>query len=43
MLRRRLLTMLSVVTLVVLALAAAKFVAIYQQIQQFSAPRPPIA
>ncbi|MBX9755814.1 MAG: efflux RND transporter periplasmic adaptor subunit [Pseudomonadaceae bacterium] len=43
MLRRRLLTMLSVVTLVVLALAAAKFVSIYQQIQQFSAPRPPIA
>lgn len=43
MLRRRLFTMLSVVTLVVLALAAAKFVSIYQQIQQFSAPRPPIA
>jgi membrane fusion protein (multidrug efflux system) len=43
MLRRRLLTMLSVVTLVVLALAAAKFVSIYQQIQQFSAPPPPIA
>ncbi|MDP3846445.1 MAG: efflux RND transporter periplasmic adaptor subunit [Pseudomonas sp.] len=43
MLRRRLLTMLSVVTLVVLALAAAKFVSIYQQIQQFSAPPPLIA
>jgi membrane fusion protein (multidrug efflux system) len=43
MLRRRLLTMLSLVTLVVLALAAAKFVSIYQQIQQFSAPPPPIA
>lgn len=43
MLRRRLLTMLSLVTLVVLALAATKFVSIYQQIQQFSAPRPPIA
>jgi membrane fusion protein (multidrug efflux system) len=43
MLRRRLFTMLSVVTLVVLALAAAKFVSIYQQIQQFSAPHPPIA
>jgi membrane fusion protein (multidrug efflux system) len=43
MLRRRLLIMLSVVTLAVLALAAAKFIAIYQQIQQFSAPPPPIA
>jgi membrane fusion protein, multidrug efflux system len=43
MLRRRLLIMLSVVTLTVLALAAAKFIAIYQQIQQFSAPPPAIA
>lgn len=43
MLRRRLLTMLSVITLVVLALATAKFISIYQQIQQFSAPPPPIA
>ena len=43
MLRRRLLTMLSVVTLTVLALAAAKFISIYQKIQQFSAPPPPIA
>ncbi len=43
MLRRRLLIMLSVVTLTVFALAAAKFISIYQQIQQFSAPPPPIA
>lgn len=43
MLRRRLLIMLSVVTVVVLALAAAKFISVYQQIQQFSAPKPPIA
>lgn len=43
MLRRRLLIMLTVVTLVVLALATAKFISIYQQIQQFSAPPPPIA
>jgi membrane fusion protein, multidrug efflux system len=43
MLRRRLLIMLSLVTLTVFALAAAKFISIYQQIQQFSAPPPPIA
>lgn len=43
MLRRRMLTMLGVVTLTVLALATAKFISIYQQIQQFSGPRPPIA
>lgn len=40
---RRMLIMLGVVTLVVLALAAAKFVSIYQQIQQFSGPKPAIA
>ena len=43
MLRRRLLIMLGLVTLTVFALAAAKFISIYQQIQQFSAPPPPIA
>jgi membrane fusion protein (multidrug efflux system) len=43
MLRRRLLIMLTLVILAVLALAAVKFASIYQQIQQFSAPPPPIA
>ena len=43
MLRRRMLIMLSLVILTVVALASAKFIAIYQQIQQFSGPRPPIA
>lgn len=43
MLRRRMLIMLSLVVLTVLALATSKFISIYQQIQQFSGPRPPIA
>ncbi|MDH4609565.1 efflux RND transporter periplasmic adaptor subunit [Pseudomonas sp. BN102] len=42
MLLRRMLIMLGVVILVVLALAAYKGFSIYQQIQQFSAPQPPI-
>ncbi|MCY1279094.1 Multidrug resistance protein MdtA [compost metagenome] len=42
MLLRRMLIMLGVVILVVLALAAYKGLSIYQQIQQFSAPQPPI-
>lgn len=43
MLLRRMLIMLGVVALVVLALAAYKGFAIYQQVQQFSAPQPPIS
>ncbi|WP_271409064.1 efflux RND transporter periplasmic adaptor subunit [Pseudomonas sp. Q1-7] len=43
MLLRRMLIMLGVVALVVLALAAYKGFSIYQQIQQFSAPQPPIS
>ncbi|MBD2838021.1 efflux RND transporter periplasmic adaptor subunit [Pseudomonas sp. JM0905a] len=43
MLLRRMLIMLGVVALVVAALAAYKFLSIYQQIQQFSAPQPPIS
>jgi membrane fusion protein (multidrug efflux system) len=43
MLLRRMLIMLGVVILVVLALAAYKGFSIYQQIQQFSAPQPPIS
>jgi membrane fusion protein (multidrug efflux system) len=43
MLLRRMLIMLGVVVLVVLALAAYKGFSIYQQIQQFSAPQPPIS
>lgn len=43
MLRRRMLTMLGSVLLVVLALAGYKAFSIYQQIQQFSAPKPPIS
>ncbi|RRV05992.1 efflux RND transporter periplasmic adaptor subunit [Pseudomonas sp. v388] len=43
MLRRRMLVMLGVVLLVVLALAGYKAFSIYQQIQQVSAPKPPIS
>ncbi|HEX8596073.1 MAG TPA: efflux RND transporter periplasmic adaptor subunit [Pseudomonas sp.] len=43
MLRRRMLIMLGVVLLVVLLLAGYKAFSIYQQIQQFSAPKPPIS
>ncbi|MFY1664842.1 efflux RND transporter periplasmic adaptor subunit [Pseudomonas sp. Pseu.R1] len=42
MLRRRMLIMLGVVLIVVLALGGYKAFSIYQQIQQFSAPKPPI-
>lgn len=42
MLRRRMLIMLAVVVLIVLALGGIKAYSIYQQIQVFSAPRPPI-
>lgn len=43
MLRRRMLVMLGVVLLAVLALAGYKAFSIYQQIQQFSAPKPPVS
>jgi membrane fusion protein (multidrug efflux system) len=43
MLRRRMLIMLGVVLLVVLALAGYKAFSIYQQIQMFSAPKPPVS
>lgn len=43
MLRRRMLIMLGVVVLVVLLLAGYKAWSIYQQIQQFSAPKPAVA
>lgn len=43
MLRRRMLIMLGVVLLVVLLLAGYKAWSIYQQIQQFSAPKPAVA
>lgn len=43
MLRRRLLIMLAVVLLVVLALAGYKGLSVYRQIQQFSAPKPPVS
>jgi membrane fusion protein (multidrug efflux system) len=43
MLRRRMLIMLGVVLLVVLLLAGYKAFSVYQQIQQFSAPKPPIS
>ncbi|BAU76371.1 efflux RND transporter periplasmic adaptor subunit [Metapseudomonas furukawaii] len=43
MLLRRMLIMLGVVALVVIALAAYKGYSIYQQVQQFSAPQPPIS
>lgn len=42
MLRRRMVIMLGVVLIVVLALGGYKAFSIYQQIQQFSAPKPPI-
>ncbi|MFJ4347901.1 efflux RND transporter periplasmic adaptor subunit [Pseudomonas sp. NPDC089401] len=42
MVRRRMLIMLAVVLLIVLALGGYKGFSIYQQIQVFSAPRPPI-
>ena len=43
MLRRRMLIMLGVVLLVVLLLAGYKAFSIYQQIQMFSAPKPPVS
>ncbi|MEE5123712.1 efflux RND transporter periplasmic adaptor subunit [Pseudomonas alliivorans] len=43
MLRRRMLIMLGVVLFVVLALAGYKAFSIYRQIQQFSAPKPPVS
>lgn len=43
MLRRRMLIMLGVVLLVVVLLAGYKAFSVYQQIQQFSAPKPPIS
>lgn len=43
MLLRRMLIMLAVVVLVILALAAYKGYSIYQQVQLFSAPPPPIS
>lgn len=42
MLRRRMLIMLGVVLLVVLALGGYKAFSVYQQIQHFTAPKPPI-
>ncbi|SPO57309.1 RND transporter [Pseudomonas sp. JV551A1] len=42
MLRRRMLIMLAVVLLIVLALGGYKAFSIYQQIQMFTAPKPPI-
>jgi len=42
MLRRRMLIMLAVVLLIVLALGGYKAFSIYQQIQVFTAPKPPI-
>ncbi|MDD0973145.1 efflux RND transporter periplasmic adaptor subunit [Pseudomonas fontis] len=43
MLRRRMLIMLGVVLLIVLILGGYKAFSIYQQVQQFSAPKPPIS
>jgi membrane fusion protein (multidrug efflux system) len=43
MLRRRMLIMLGVVLLVVLLLAGYKAFSIYQQVQMFSAPKPPVS
>ncbi|ATR84627.1 efflux transporter periplasmic adaptor subunit [Pseudomonas sp. HLS-6] len=43
MLRRRMLIMLGVVLLIVLILGGYKAFSIYQQIKQFSAPRPPVS
>jgi len=42
MLRRRMLIMLAVVLLIVLALGGYKAFSVYQQIQMFTAPKPPI-
>jgi membrane fusion protein (multidrug efflux system) len=42
MLRRRMLIMLGVVLIVVLALGGYKAFSVYKQIQQFTAPKPPI-
>lgn len=42
MLRRRMLIMLGVVVIVVLALGGYKAFSVYKQIQQFTAPKPPI-
>ena len=43
MLRRRMLIMLGVVLLLVLILGGYKAFSIYQQVQMFSAPKPPIS
>jgi len=43
MLRRRMLIMLGVVLLVVLVLGGYKAFSVYRQIQQFTAPKPPVA
>lgn len=43
MLRRRMLIMLGVVLLIVLVLGSYKAFSIYQQVQQFSVPKPPIS
>ncbi|NBA95632.1 efflux RND transporter periplasmic adaptor subunit [Pseudomonas sp. R5(2019)] len=43
MLRRRMLIMLGVVLLIMLVLGSYKAFSIYQQIQQFSVPKPPIS
>ncbi|MEG1042862.1 MAG: biotin/lipoyl-binding protein, partial [Pseudomonas sp.] len=43
MLRRRMLIMLGVVVLLVLILGGYKAFSIYQQVQMFSAPKPPIS
>src|SRR5690606_7057442 len=43
MLRRRMLIMLAVVLLIVLILGGYKAFSIYQQIQVFSAPKPPVS
>ncbi|MBF8755053.1 efflux RND transporter periplasmic adaptor subunit [Pseudomonas guariconensis] len=43
MLRRRMLIMLAVVLLIVLTLGGIKAFSIYQQIQMFSAPKPPVS
>ena len=42
MLRRRMLIMLAVVLLILLALGGYKAFSIYQQLQMFTAPKPPI-
>ncbi len=43
MLRRRMLIMLGIVLLVVLVLGGYKAFSVYRQIQQFTAPKPPVA